>query len=45
VIAAPNAQENATATVGMMSGAGFADVAVMVPVAAGEGAPHDLAAA
>jgi succinoglycan biosynthesis transport protein ExoP len=45
VIAAPNAHEDATDAVGMMSGAGFADVAVMAPVAAGEGAPHDLAAA
>jgi polysaccharide biosynthesis transport protein len=45
VIAAPNAQEDAADAVGMMSGAGFADVAVMAPVAAGEGAPHDLAAA
>lgn len=45
VIAAPDAQEDATAAVGLMSGAGFTDVAVMTPVAAGEGEPHDLAAA
>jgi uncharacterized protein involved in exopolysaccharide biosynthesis len=45
VIAAPDAQEDAAAAVGLMSGAGFADVAVMAPVAAGEGEPHDLAAA
>jgi polysaccharide biosynthesis transport protein len=45
VIAPPDAQEDTTATVGMMSGAGFADVAVMTTVAAGEGEPHDLAAA
>jgi polysaccharide biosynthesis transport protein len=45
VIAAPDAQEDATAAVGLMSGAGFADIAVMAPVAAGEGEPHDLAAA
>jgi succinoglycan biosynthesis transport protein ExoP len=45
LVAAPDAQEDATAGVGMMSGAGFADVAVMAPVAAGEGEPHDLAAA
>jgi tyrosine-protein kinase Etk/Wzc len=45
VIAPPDAQEDATAAVGLMSGAGFADVAVMAPVAAGEGEPHDLAAA
>ena len=44
VIAAPDAQEDAAA-VGLMSGAGFADVAVMAPLAAGEGEPHDLAAA
>jgi polysaccharide biosynthesis transport protein len=45
VVAAPEAQEDATAAVGLMSGAGFADVTVMAPVAAGEGEPHDLAAA
>jgi uncharacterized protein involved in exopolysaccharide biosynthesis/Mrp family chromosome partitioning ATPase len=45
VVAAPEARDDATAAVGMMSGAGFADVAVMAPVAAGEGEPHDLAAA
>jgi polysaccharide biosynthesis transport protein len=45
VIAAPDSQEDTTAAVGLMSGAGFADVAVMAPVAAGEGEPHDLAAA
>ena len=44
VIAAPDAQEDATAAVRTMSGAGFADVAVMAPVAS-EGEPHDLAAA
>jgi polysaccharide biosynthesis transport protein len=45
VIAAPHAQEDTTVAVNMMSGAGFADVAVMAPVAVGEGEPHDLAAA
>jgi succinoglycan biosynthesis transport protein ExoP len=45
LVAAPDAPEDASAGVGMMSGAGFADVAVMAPVAAGEGEPHDLAAA
>ncbi len=45
VIAAPDAQDDTAAAVGLMSGAGFADVAVMAPVAAGEGEPHDLAAA
>jgi hypothetical protein len=38
-------REDTTAAVGLMTGAGFADVAVMAPVAAGEGEPHDLAAA
>ena len=45
LVAAPDAQEDTTAAVGLMSGAGFADVVVMAPVAAGEGEPHDLAAA
>jgi polysaccharide biosynthesis transport protein len=45
VIAAGDGQEDATAAVGLMSAAGFADVAVMTAVAAGEGEPHDLAAA
>ena len=45
VIAAADGQEEATAAVGLMTGAGFADVAVMAPVAASEGEPHDLAAA
>ena len=45
VVAAPDAEGDATAAVATMSGAGFADVAVMAPVAAGEGEPHDLAAA
>jgi polysaccharide biosynthesis transport protein len=45
VIAAPDAQEDTIAAVGLMSGAGFVDVTVMAPVAAGEGEPHDLAAA
>jgi polysaccharide biosynthesis transport protein len=45
VVAAPDAQEDVAAAVRMMAGAGFADVAVMTPVAAGAGEPHDLVAA
>jgi tyrosine-protein kinase Etk/Wzc len=45
VIAAPDAQDDATAAVDLMAAAGFADVAVMAPVAAGKGEPRDLAAA
>ncbi|MBV9968501.1 MAG: lipopolysaccharide biosynthesis protein, partial [Xanthobacteraceae bacterium] len=44
-IAAPDAQEDIVAALELMSGAGFAEVAVMAPLAAGEGEPHDLAAA
>jgi polysaccharide biosynthesis transport protein len=45
VIAAQGAPDDTAAAVRTMSGAGFADVAVVGPVVPGEGKPHDLAAA
>jgi polysaccharide biosynthesis transport protein len=45
VVASPDAQREAASASRTLSGAGFADIAVMTPAAAADGQPHDLAAA
>jgi hypothetical protein len=45
LVASPDAQREAASASRMLSGAGFADVAVMTPAAAADGQPHDLVAA
>jgi hypothetical protein len=45
VIASADAQREAASASRMLSGAGFADIAVMTPTTGANGEPHDLAAA
>ncbi len=45
LVASPDEQREAASASRMLSGAGFADIAVMTPGAAADGQPHDLVAA